>query len=125
MKRLPDTELDVMKALWAWEGQSTTRSELEHALRDKGWATNTFNTYLSRLTEKGFVSCEKRGKTNWYTPLVSRADYLSFESSTVLHKVFGSSLTSFVAALARGGSLDRDELDELQRYLDELKEGRS
>ena len=115
MKRLPDTELEVMKALWAWEGQSATRSELEHALRDKGWATNTFNTYLSRLTEKGFVSCEKRGKTNWYTPLVSRADYLSFESSTVLHKVFGSSLTSFVAAL----------LDELQRYLDELKEGKS
>ena len=122
MRRLPDTEL---KALWALEGQSATRSELEHALRDKGWATNTFNTYLSRLTEKGFVSCEKRGKTNWYTPLVSRADYLSFESSTVLHKVFGSSLTSFVAALARGGSLDRDELDELQRYLDELKEGKS
>ena len=56
---------------------------------------------------------------------MSRADYLSFESSTVLHKVFGSSLTSFVAALARGGSLDRDELDELQRYLDELKEGKS
>ena len=53
------------------------------------------------------------------------ADYLSFESSTVLHKVFGNSLTSFVAALARGGSLDRDELDELQRYLDELKEGKS
>ena len=32
MKRLPDTELEVMKALWAWEGQSATRSELEHAL---------------------------------------------------------------------------------------------
>ena len=125
MRHLPDTELEVMKALWAMGGEAVTRSDLEARLGDLGWATNTFNTYLSRLTEKGFVSCEKRGKTNWYTPLVSRADYLSFESSTVLHKVFGSSLTSFVAALARGGSLDRDELDELQRYLDELKEGKS
>lgn len=89
MRRLPDTEL---KALWALEGQSATRAELEHALRDKGWAANT---YLSRLADKGFASCEKRGGTNWYAPLVSRADYLAFESSAVLHKVFGSSLKSF------------------------------
>ena len=121
MKRLPDTELEVMKALWTWEGQSATRSELEHALRDKGWATNTFNTYLSRLTDKEFISCEKRGKTNWYAPLVSQEDYLSFESNTVLGKLFGHSLKRFVASLAQGGGLDEQELDELQGYLDELK----
>lgn len=125
MRRLPDTELEVMKALWAREDQSATRSDLEHDLQEKGWATNTFNTYLSRLADKGFVSCEKRGRTNWYTPLVSRADYLAFESSTVLHKVFGSSLKSFVASLAQGSSLTPEEVDELQQYLDELKGGRS
>ena len=125
MKRLPDTELEVMKALWAWEGQSAPRAELEQALRDKGWATNTVNTYLSRLTEKGFVSCEKRGRTNWYAPLISQEDYLAFESSTVLHRVFGSSLKRFVAALAQGDGLEQEDLDELQQYLDELKEGKS
>ena len=92
MKRLPDTELEVMKALWASERAPVPRSSLEEALRDRGWATNTFNTYLSRLAEKGFVSCEKRGKTNYYTPQVRQADYLAFESGTVLNKVFGSSL---------------------------------
>ena len=121
MKRLPDTELEVMKALWASERAPVPRSSLEEALRDRGWATNTFNTYLSRLTEKGFVSCEKRGKTNYYTPQVRQADYLAFESGAVLNKVFGSSLKSFVASLARGGKLERGELDELQQYLDELK----
>lgn len=114
MKRLPDTELEVMKALWASERAPVPRSSLEEALRDRGWATNTFNTYLSRLAEKGFVSCEKRGKTNYYTPQVRQADYLAFESGTVLNKVFGSSLKSFVASLARGGALRDGELDELQ-----------
>lgn len=71
MKRLPDTELEVMKALWAQEG-GATRADLEHALKDKGWASNTINTYLSRLCEKGFVSCEKRGKANWYAPWCPR-----------------------------------------------------
>ena len=121
MRRLPDTELEVMKALWELEGRPAARAELEERLRDRGWATNTFNTYLSRLAEKGFVSCEKRGKTNYYTPQVRQADYLAFESGTVLNKVFGSSLKSFVASLARGGKLERGELDELQQYLDELK----
>lgn len=123
MKRLPDTELEVMKALWASERAPVPRSSLEEALRDRGWATNTFNTYLSRLTEKGFVSCEKRGKTNYYTPQVRQADYLAFESGAVLNKVFGSSLKSFVASLARGGALRDGELDELQQYPEELKRG--
>ena len=115
MKRLPDTELEVMKALWASERAPVPRSSLEEALRARGWATNTFNTYLSRLTEKGFVSCEKRGKTNYYTPQVRQADYLAFESGAVLNKVFGSSLKSFVASLARGGALRDGELDELHK----------
>lgn len=123
MKRLPDTELEVMKALWASERAPVPRSSLEEALRDRGWATNTFNTCLSRLTEKGFVSCEKRGKTNYYTPQVRQADYLAFESGAVLNKVFGSSLKSFVASLARGGALRDGELDELQQYLEELRRG--
>ena len=123
MKRLPDTELEVMKALWASERAPVPRSSLEEALRDRGWATNTFNTYLSRLTEKGFVSCEKRGKTNYYTPQVRQADYLAFESGAVLNKVFGSSLKSFVASLARGGALRDGELDEVQQYLEELRRG--
>ena len=121
VRRLPDTELEVMKALWELEGRPAARAELEERLRDRGWATNTFNTYLARLAEKGFVTCEKRGRSNWYAPAVSREAYLEFESGAVLSRVFGSSLKNFVASLARGGKLERGELDELQQYLDELK----
>lgn len=122
MRRLPDTELEVMKALWASPGP-VTRAGLETRLADKGWAANTFNTYLSRLADKGFVSCQKQGKANSYAPLVTREDYLEFESRAVLNKVFGSSLKTFVASLARGGDLKAEELDQLQDYLDELKRG--
>lgn len=121
MRRLPDTELEVMKALWELEGRPAARAELEERLRDRGWATNTFNTYLARLAENGFVTCKKRGRSNWYAPAVSREAYLEFESGAVLSRVFGSSLKNFVASLARGGKLERGELDELQQYLDELK----
>ena len=120
MKRLPDAELEVMKVLWEL-GPDTSRSEVEGGLASFGWAANTVNTYLSRLADKGFVSVRREGKTNLYTPLVSREDYLSFDSRAVLDRLYGSP-KNFVAALARDG-LERGELEELQALLEELKGG--
>lgn len=121
MKRLPDTELEVMKALWNCEG-GAARSDLEEALRDRGWAANTINTYLTRLADKGFLSARRLGRSNRYTPLVSREDYLSFDSRSVLSRLYGSSPRNFVAALARDG-LAPGEVDELRALLDELERG--
>ena len=109
MKRLPDTELEVMKALWA-SGPDTPRAALDHALADFQWSPNTINTYLNRLADKGFVSVRREGKSNRYTPLVSRED--------------GSSPRNFVAALAKGG-LEQKDLEDLRDLLDELSGGES
>lgn len=123
LKRLPDTELEVMKALWQSK-EPAPRAWLEERLAPHGWATNTVNTYLSRLVDKGYLSCDRRGKTNYYAPLVTRSAYQEFEGRSVLNKLFGASVKDFVAALAGSDGLKRDELDELSAYLDELKEGR-
>ena len=48
MKRLPDTELEVMKALWA-SGADTPRAALDHALSAFQWSPNTINTYLTPI----------------------------------------------------------------------------
>ena len=121
MKRLPDTELEVMKALWD-SGPGTSRAQLEQALAPHGWACNTVNTYLSRLADKGFLSVRREGKSNLYTPLVSREDYLAFDSRQVLSRLYGSSPRNFVAALARNG-LEPGDLEELRELLDELSGG--
>ena len=113
MKRLPDTELEVMKALWA-SGPDTPRAALDHALADFQWSPNTINTYLTRLTEK----------SNRYTPLDSREDYLAFDSRMVLSRLYGSSPRNFVAALAKGG-LEQKDLEDLRDLLDELSGGES
>lgn len=122
MKRLPDTELEVMKALWDL-GPDTPRLLLEKELSAFHWASNTVNTYLTRLAEKGFVSVRRDRRGNLYTPLVSREDYLAFDSRSVLSRLYGSSPRNFVAALARQGLDDRD-IQELRSLLDELEEGR-
>ena len=119
MKRLPDTELEVMKALWN-AGESTSRTVLETALEPFGWVSNTVNTYLTRLEKKGFVSVERDRRGNHYSALVSQEDYQAFDSQTVLAQRYGTP-RNFVAALARTG-LDHNDLDQLRSLLDELEE---
>ena len=50
MKRLPDTELEVMKALWD-SGPDTPRAARARARAPHGWAATTSNTYRTRLAE--------------------------------------------------------------------------
>lgn len=122
MKRLPNTELEVMKALWA-TGPDTPRALLEERLSPFGWAANTINTYLSRLADKGFVAVRREGKSNLYTPLVGQEEYQAFDSRAVLERLYGSP-RNFVAALARDG-MGRDELEELRALLDQLNGGQA
>ena len=132
MAALPNVEavLDELRRHGAWAQalaaleteERATRAALERALAPHGWAANTINTYLTRLADKGFLSARRLGRSNRYTPLVSREDYLSFDSRSVLSRLYGSSPRNFVAALARDG-LAPGEVDELRALLDELERG--
>ena len=119
MKRLPDTELEVMKAVWAC-GEKASRAELEQHLTAFCWSANTVNTYLARLKQKGYVEVERCGRDNFYTALVSREDYLAFDSRSTVDRLYGSP-RNFIAALARGG-MDSEEVDQLKALLDRLEE---
>ena len=119
-KRLPDTELEIMLAVWSAE-RPVSRAWLEEKLSYKGWSRNTFNTYLARLLEKGVIARERRGKSNYYTPILSQKEYLDFENQTFLGKLYNHSVTQFFAALCRGEGITTQELDDLQSFLDEKK----
>ena len=118
-KRLPDAELAVMQAIWD-KGGETGRGDIEGALAPHGWSANTINTYLTRLCDKGFLTSRREGRNNLYTPLVSKDKYLEVESRSVLKRLYGGSLGSFVAALNAEQPLEQCEIDELRQFLDEM-----
>ena len=118
-KRLPDAELAVMQAIWD-KGGEAGRGDIEGALAPHGWSANTINTYLTRLCDKGFLTSRREGRNNVYTPLVSKDKYLEFESRSVLKRLYGGSLGSFVAALNAEQPLEQCEIDELRQFLDEM-----
>lgn len=117
IRRLPDSELEVMQALWSCT-PPVSRAELEQALEETyPVAQTTLLTLLTRLTEKGFVSAEKVGQKKLFVPRISRQDYLASQSSRFIRKLCGGSLSTFAAALCDSG-LSKEELAQLRALLE-------
>nr|WP_325244740.1 BlaI/MecI/CopY family transcriptional regulator [uncultured Oscillibacter sp.] len=117
--RLPESELDVMLAVWKQGGEASA-PEIGESL-GRALTASALHSYLKRLEEKGFLRCRKAGKLNIYTALVSEADYRRAESGAVLEKLYGGSLKAFAAALWDGGRLSGDDVRDLRSYLEELE----
>lgn len=117
-RRLPDSELEVMQALWRCKAPATRREIEDVLLPERPMALTTLLTLLTRLAEKGFIRIEKTGRSSVYTPLVAQQDYLAGQSNRFFTQLCGGNLHTFAAALCEGG-LTREELQELQKLLEE------
>lgn len=117
IRRLPDGELEVMQAVWACT-PPVSRADLESCLEESHpLAATTILTLLSRLVDKGFLIAEKQGRSNYYTPLVSKQDYLAAQSRQFLDTLCGGKMSVFAAALCDSG-LSKEDLAELRDLLD-------
>ncbi|MDR1688268.1 MAG: BlaI/MecI/CopY family transcriptional regulator [Clostridiales bacterium] len=96
MKKLPDAEFDIMKVVWANEPPITTSEIMKHLGGDKKWKIQTVVTLMLRLAERGFLRSEKNGKEREYFPLVSKEDYLRFETGNFLKHFHNNSFFNLV-----------------------------
>ena len=117
MKRLPESELEIMMIIWKYN-RPVNRMEIEERL-NKDIAAPTILSFLNRLEAKGFVSVEKIGKINWYTPLVKEEKYLQKESRNILQKMYQNSLKNFVTALYDGDGLTSQDIEDLKAFIEE------
>ena len=117
MKRLPESELEIMMIIWEYN-RPVNRMEIEERLK-KDVAAPTILSFLNRLETKGFVSVEKIGKINWYTPLVKEEEYLQRESRNILRRMYQNSLKNFVTALYDGEGLSSQDIEDLKAFIEE------
>lgn len=122
-KKLSDAELDVMLAVWQ-NRPPVLRSDLEEQLKSHNWADTTVLTLLSKLVEKGYLSLERQGRRNLYTPLVSERDYCRWANRSFLGKMYQSSLRRMVASLVESSDLTDRDLQELEEFITEQRAAR-
>lgn len=118
---LPDTELEIMKAIWE-EGRTLSTSEVKAILeRSRPWNVSALQTLLNRLISRGFLESYKEGKNRFYRPLVAEKDYLAVENRLFLEKMNNRSLTKLVASLYESHMVSEEDLDELEAFIREKR----
>lgn len=114
--RISSSELDVLEVLWQAEGPlpiADIRGALEQS---HSWDSSTVKTLLRRLCEKKAVEAEKR-EVFYYRTLLSRQEYQTWSTRSLIDKVYRGSARSLVASLVERSQLSREDLAELRSIL--------
>ena len=114
-------ESEYRFCLILWEHEPVRSSELVALCREQlGWKPTTTYTVIKRLSERGVLVNEN----SVVRSLVSKDEVQAAEIDELVEKKFGGSLPAFIAAFTRHRRLSGAELDEMQRMIDEYREGR-
>ena len=97
-RRLPPLELEVMKSLWEMENATVGQTQA-HMRATRLLAYTTVLTLLDRLTKKGAVRREKRGRSYVYSPVLTRDDALDVALHRLVHDFFEDSPAQLLAYL--------------------------
>ena len=117
MKRLPDSELEIMMIIWELD-KPVTRVEIEEKLiTGRKLSPTTILSFLSRLQEKGFLAVEKSGKNNVYIALIDKEIYIQKESWNILKRLYDNSPRKFLEIICESGNLTDEELGELEALI--------
>ncbi len=112
--RFTPRELDIMGVLWT-HGPSTV-AEVREALEDD-LAHNTVLTMLKVMEGKSYVSRNREGRADRYTPEVDREAAAESALGRVTARLFGGSPEGLLLRLVES-DLDPDELRRMRDLLD-------
>lgn len=125
MSQISDSELELMRIIWSHGGRALFAAVMEDLEQQgKSWKVNTILTFLSRLTEKGFLSTRKIGRRNEYIALITEKEYAAEQTKTFLDKVYEGNARDLVAALVQQNCLNERDLEELKQFWNEGRDVR-
>ncbi|MGA7937537.1 MAG: BlaI/MecI/CopY family transcriptional regulator [Kovacikia sp.] len=105
-----------------WELQTVTVKDVhERILSDpeRELAYTSVTTVLQRLTQKGWLTCDKQGRTYFWKPLISREQAQALRAYEQLNQFLAVGNPDVVAAFA--DSLDQASVEQLDAIAQRLR----
>jgi BlaI family penicillinase repressor len=120
---LPKSELEIARIVWDLK-EATVRQVLEALPEERELDFWTVQTYLRRLKAKGYLKTRRTGRTNVYSPRIAPDRVIGEVVVDFLDRVFDGEALPLVHHLINDRGLTDEEVDQLQKTLDELKRGK-
>lgn len=116
--KISESEMKIMKLIWQKKSAMTASELLDEV--DEDWKITTVLTFLKRLYDKGMLEVNKIGKSNFYSPTITEDGYKRKQSEEFLNDMYSGSVKNFLTALYGGDKPDKNEINELKKWFEEL-----
>lgn len=120
---ISEAEALVMDVLWRATAPASSEQVFEALAKQQKWQEPTVKTLLGRLLRKGAIRAERDQRRYLYSPVLTRDQWLSFESKRLLGRLFGGRLAPLVAHFGQHHKLTRQDVAELKRLVAEMDDG--
>ena len=108
----------LAELIWA-HAPVSTRNLIGLCAEAFGWKRTTTYTMLKRLCERGIFASQD----GMVTALLAREDFQAAQGEQFLNETFGGSLPRFLAAFTRRRSLSGQEIQEIQKLIEDYDSG--
>ena len=115
IKKLPQSELKIMKFIWKSDSKVTSRDIVLGMEQKYQWKQTTTLTLLSRLVVKRFLNSQKIDKYTHYEVLIKEKEYIGVETRD-------SSIKSLLLSLHENINLSKDDILLIEEWIKNLKE---
>ena len=121
VKKLGEAELEIMQVIWDSGNPVTSNYILKELQGRRKWQLSTLMTSLARLSDKGFVNCDRSTGSNLYTSIISENEYTAGASRHFLEKLYNNSIQNMIATLYSNKAIKDDDVEELRSFLEKIE----
>ncbi|CAN5301095.1 BlaI/MecI/CopY family transcriptional regulator [soil metagenome] len=118
-----ESELEILQILWN-HGSCTVRDVHEEISKTKETGYTTTLKLMQIMSEKGLVIRDERSKTHIYQPAISRQKTQKQFLDKMIDGLFSGSSSQLVIQALGNQKTSKVEIEEIQKYLDNLKAGK-
>jgi len=115
-----ESELEILRVLWD-KGKATVREVHETLSEHKDSGYTTTLKLMQIMFEKNLVTRDESNKTHIYQANVSRENTQQQFVGKMIHSLFGGSSSQLVMQALGSNNHSKEELEEIQKLLDNLK----
>lgn len=113
-----ELEMQILGLLWR-NGPLTAREVLNQMPDGKKRAYTSVLSALQVMDKKGFLTRTREGLTDRWRPKVKESQILQPFMKTVVSHLFGGRAAKAMQCLLGGAKVDREEIAEIRKLLDE------
>ncbi len=115
--QISGAEFEVMQILWEADEPLNIQTVCDRLPSNK-WAYKTVGTLLMRMEEKGAVSSEKRGRINYYTPVLDKEEYIKEQTKEFVSRLYHGSVKDLAVSLFKSEDMTESDIDEIRKMFD-------